>query len=364
MAVVAVQPDDQLLTSGRRQSFSSRWIERLPELGHQVRVVDLFQPEPLEQLVDCDGLMWWFAHMPFPRNFGRRFMMALNHARNFSTFPNTPTCWHFDDKVAQYYLLKAAGLPMPATWVFWRREDAKAFCRTASYPLVLKLAGGIISENVRLLRSRRQAEHWIGEMFGPGATSLKWPSFQDATAVAGTVASTLHRAFTGQALPSRRSELQRGYFLLQEFVEGNDHDTRAVAIGNRAWVYRRLNRPKDFRASGSGLRDPERSRIDLEMVRLAFVVARALGTQSIAVDGIYRGSERVLTEVSYYYEGWILFEECQGHWVLHGTPETGRLEWVDEQLRPEDAILDEFLASLSAPSAVSGLVPQSSPSAG
>jgi hypothetical protein len=134
--------------------------------------------------------------------------------------------------------------------------------------------------------------------------------------------------------------------MVQEFLERNEYDTRAVAIGNRGWVYRRLNRPDDFRASGSGLRDPDRTKIDLEMIRLAFVVSRALGTQSVAVDGIYRGGERVLTEISYYYEGWILFEECQGHWVLHGDPETGELEWRDEQLRPEDAILDDFLATL------------------
>jgi hypothetical protein len=352
MAIIAVQPDDQLLTSGRTQSFSKRWIARLPELGHQVKVVDLFQPDPLEQLAGCDGLMWWFAHMPFPRNYGKRVMAALNHGRGFPTFPSYRTSWHFDDKVAQHYLMRAAGLPMPDTWVFWRREDAKAFCRTARFPLVLKLAGGIISENVRLLRSRRQANHWIAELFGPGVTSLQWPSFKDLRSTAATVLSTFHRALTAQPLPSRRTELQRGYFLVQEFLERNDHDTRAVAIGNRAWVYRRLNRPDDFRASGSGLRDPERSRIDLDMVRLAFTVAKSLGTQSVAVDGMYRGSERVLTEISYYYEGWILFEECQGHWVLHGTPETGRLEWVNQQLRPEDAILEDFLATLSRPGVI------------
>jgi hypothetical protein len=359
MAIVAVQPDDQQLSSGRRQSFSQRWIERIPQLGHEVRVVDLLQPDPLPQLAGCDGLMWWFAHLPFPRNFGKRIMMALNHGRHFPTFPDDRTVWHFDDKVAQNYLLRAAGLPMPQTWIFWRRQDARAFCENARYPLVLKLAGGIISENVRLLRSPRQAKHWISELFGPGVTSLQWPSFKDLRSTAATALTTFYRALSSQPLPSRRSELQRGYFMVQEFLENNDHDTRAVAIGNRAWVYRRLNRPADFRASGSGVRDPDRSRIDLEMVRLAFTVAQSLGTQSVAVDGMYRGSERVLTEISYYYEGWILFEECQGHWMLHGSPETGRLEWVNQQLRPEDAILDDFLASLTSSRTVDGSIGQS-----
>jgi len=111
MALVAVQSDYQLLTSGRYQSFSQRWIERLPALGHEAREVDLFLPDPLDQLAGCDGLMWWFAHRPFPRNFATRLVAALHHAQRFPTFPNHRTCWHFDDKVAQHYLLRAARLP-------------------------------------------------------------------------------------------------------------------------------------------------------------------------------------------------------------------------------------------------------------
>jgi hypothetical protein len=344
MAIIAVQPDHQLLTSGRYQSFSERWIGRIPAMGHQVRVVDLVRSDPLEQLAGSNALMWWFAHLPFPRNFAKRLMAALNHGRSLPTFPDFRTCWHFDDKVAEYYLLRAAGLPMPRTWIFWRQEDAREFCRSARFPLVLKLAGGITSTNVLLLSSPKDAERWIRRLFGPGATSLQQPSFRHPRSLVAGLASSMNMVPSGGS----RGDVQRGYFLVQEFLEGNDYDTRAVAIGNRAYAYRRFNRPADFRASGSGLRDPDRTKIDLDMVRLAFVVARALGTQSIGVDGIYRGSERVLTEVSYYYEGWILFEECQGHWVLHGSPESGELEWKNEQLRPEDAILDDFVAALSA----------------
>jgi len=349
MALVAVQSDHQLLTSGRYQSFSKRWLERLPASGHEARVVDLLLPDPLEQLTGCDGLMWWFAHRPFPRNFGTRLVAALNHARRFPTFPNYRTCWHFDDKVAQHYLLQAAGLPMPRTWVFWRLEDARNFCRSARFPLVLKLAGGIISENVRLLRNPGDAEYWIKRLFGSGVTSLDRPSLRRPRGLLGRALTAAEAITGGHRRRSRRGDVQRGYFLVQEFLEGNDYDTRVVAIGNRVYAFRRFNRPDDFRASGSGLRDPDPSKIDLELVRMAFVVARSLGTQSIAIDGIYRGKERVLTEISYYYEGWILHEECPGHWLLNGTPEQGSLEWVEGPRRPEDCILDDFLEALADP---------------
>jgi hypothetical protein len=345
VSLIAVQPDSQLLTSGRTQSFSERWAERLPALGHEVKQVDLFRADYLEQLGGCDGLMWWFAHLPFPRNFAKRLVAALEYGGQLPTFPNNATCWHFDDKVAQSYLLRAAGLPIPRTWIFWRREDALEFCRQARFPLVLKLAGGITSENVRLLRNVPEANRWIERLFGTGVTALNWPTFRTRAAMLAKVVSVGKVLASGRR-PVRKNEVQRGYFMVQEFLPGNEYDTRAVAIGNRGFAYRRFNRPDDFRASGSGLRDPDPTQIDLEMVRLAFKVAQSLGTQSIAVDGIYDKSERVLTEISYYYEGWILHEECPGHWVLHGTPEKGSLEWVAGASRPEDAILDDFLASL------------------
>jgi len=215
--------------------------------------------------------------------------------------------------------------------------------------MVLKLAGGIISENVRLLRNRDDAEYWIKRLFGSGVTSLDRPSLRRPRALLRRALTAAEAITGGHRRRSRRGDVQRGYFLVQEFLEGNDYDTRAVAIGNRAYAYRRFNRPDDFRASGSGLRDPDPSQIDLELVRMAFVVARSLGTQSIAIDGIYRGEERVLTEISYYYEGWILHEECPGHWLLNGTPEQGSLEWVEGSLRPEDGILDDFLEGLADP---------------
>jgi hypothetical protein len=109
-----------------------------------------------------------------------------------------------------------------------------------------------------------------------------------------------------------RTEPQKGCILLQEFVPDNDFDTRITVIGNLAFAFRRLNRPNDFRASGSGLRDDNPAKIDLDSVRLACQVAERLETQSLAVDVLYRGGERVLTEISYYYEPWVV-QACPGH---------------------------------------------------
>lgn len=341
MLTLAIQPDHQLLTSGQSQSFSTRWVERAALAGIAAKLVDVYDGDLIAQVRGCDAFLWWFAHLPERRNVGKRVVLAIAHGMRIATFPDFRTIWHFDDKVAQKYLLDAAGIAMPRTWVFWTPERARAFCRAATYPMVIKLAGGIVSENVRRVADVAEAEYWIHRMFTAGVTSFDgWPR-PARPRRAWTRLETATRVLRGNnPFPtSRRTELQRGYVLFQEFVPGNDFDTRVTVIGDRAFAYRRINRPDDFRASGSGLRDTDSAKIDAAAVSLAFATARALGTQSLAVDVLGTPDGRhVLTEISYYYEGWIV-AGCPGHWRSDGS-------WHAGPLAPEDAIFDDFVAGL------------------
>lgn len=341
MLTLAIQPDEQLLMSGRMQSFSARWIDRAHDAGVTVRVANVYDCDPLKEIRGSDGFLWWFAHLPERRQSARRIVQAVAHGLGVPTFPNWQTIWHFDDKVAQRYLLDAAGIRMPETHVFWDEGPARRFIRGARFPLVLKLAGGIVSENVRRVDSREEAEYWVARLFGSGLTSLDgWPR-PSRRARAWTRIDRSVGALTGRAAPvSRRTELQRGYVLFQEFIEGNAFDTRVTIIGDRAFAFRRLNRPGDFRASGSGRIDWDPAGIDTEALAFAFAAARRLRTQSLAVDVLRRrDGALVMTEISYYYEGWAV-AACPGHW----SPD---LTWHDGSVLPEDAIFDDFVAEAS-----------------
>jgi len=345
---IAIHPDRVRQKNGEMQSFSERWTELAKEAGIEVRRVDAFAPDFLDQLEGCDGFMWRFGFVPPERVLAKRLLPAIEHALGIPVFPSWKTAWHFEDKVAQHYLLEAAGIPMPRTWVFWKQATALEFCREATYPLVMKLSTGFQSANVRLLRSPKEAAYWIGQLFGTGVTSLAAPPASRAARALrrGREAARVLRGKSPRPL-DRRSELQRGYFYVQEFLEGNDFDTRVTVVGDRAFGYRRMNRPNDFRASGSGRPDWDCSQIDPQFVRLAFRVARQLQTQSVAIDGMRRGEAHVLGEISYTYVSWMV-RECPGHWVLRGDPDAGELEWVEGHLRPDDAIFQDFVAQLDA----------------
>jgi hypothetical protein len=346
---IAIQPDRVRHKNGELQSFSTRWAELATEMGINVRMVDAFAMDLFDHLADCHGFMWRFDYSPMPRLFAKRLLLAIEHGLGIPVFPSCNTVWHFEDKVSQHYLLQSAGVPSPRTWVFWQREPALEFCRQVSYPLVMKLSYGYQSFNVHLLRSAEEAEYWIEQMFGPGVTSIIPPG-RSGFRRALRRARAAVRQLSGDPLHLGldECELQHGYFYVQEFLPGNDFDTRVTIIGDRAFAFRRFNRPNDFRASGSGRIDWDPSQVDLESVRLAYRVALKLQTQSLGVDVLRKGKERVLNEISYTYASWAV-RECPGHWVLRGESASGELNWVEGKMSPEDAIFQDFVAQVKQP---------------
>lgn len=344
---VAIQPDQLTQKNGEEQSFSSRWAERAVETGVNVRTVNVYAQDFFERLAGCDGFMWRFGYSPNPRLFAKKLLAAIEHGLGIAVFPSFETAWHFEDKIAQSYLLRAAGLPTPATWVFWDRMAALDFCRSTTYPLVLKLSFGYQSGNVCLLNSFDDAAYWIGRLFGAGVTGLRprAPGWRHALQRARGTLRHLRGAPPYEDLDC--CELQHGYFYVQEFLPGNAYDIRVTVIGSRAFAFRRFNRPGDFRASGSGRIDWDPQHIDEESIRLAFRVARHLRTQSLGVDLLQHGGQKVLTEISYTYASWAV-RDCPGHWVMQGDDAAGPLSWIQGRMQPEDAIFDDFVARLQS----------------
>lgn len=325
---IAVHPDRVRLRDGSEQSFSDRWIPSLRNAGHEVVEVNWRAPGMIDVLRTCDGFLWWVPPIARVREYARRLSFTLAQTMpDLRVFPDWRSAWHFDDKIAQAMLLDAARLPMPRTHVFWRIEDAMMFIDGAEFPLVLKLASGYRSNNVRLLRTRGEARRWIHRLFRNGVNDLSSPL------------RVWKRRLFRQA---SHEPAEQGRVLLQEFVANNAFDTRVTVIGNRVFAFRRANRPNDFRASGSGVLLANPDEIDRDALRLAIHTARTLNMPSIAVDILRRDDEPVLIEVSYYYES-TGPRACPGHWIERDGE---IVEWVNGMMCAEDALLEMFLARL------------------
>jgi len=344
---IAIQPDEMVHPTGQHQSFSERWIDLACMRDVEVTAVDVFSPDAIAEISVCDAFMWRYPSSAGVRNYGMRLMYAIEIGLGIPCFPDLNSLWYYENKPAQCYFFEAAEVPSPDTHIFWTREDAERFCETATFPFVLKLAGGHQSLNVRLVHNQREAKFYLDELFNEGVISLGY--------LPGSGIRLLVRHLRGAVNVIEghcphgsyaEAELQYGYFYIQEFLPGNKFEISVIIIGNRAFVVRRFAHPGDFRTRGStGRMDWDWQAIDENAIRLAYHTAIKLRTLTIAVDILYRGPEPLIVELTLNYASWVV-EACPGHWVLDGDPKSGKLTWVDGAMRAEDAIFDDFVGAL------------------
>ncbi len=289
--IVAIQPDDYTAPGKPPQSdaASPRWARFLQDAGCDVRWVDVRRADILDQLKGCQGFMWRWSHSRGMGRIARRLLPVVERELNLAVYPDQNTCWHYDDKIAQSYLLEAAGLPTPKTWIWFDEPLALEWAERAVYPVVLKLASGAGSTNVRLMPDAREAQEWIRLLFSRRVTSLDGRQTTEsglqrrARAAARILLRGTYPVFVDNGM-----EPQSGYVLFQEFLPDNRYDTRVTLIGRRAFAFRRFNRDHDFRASGSGKIDWNPLEIDEGFIRCGFKITSRLDLQSCAIDGLYR----------------------------------------------------------------------------
>ena len=131
----------------RLGSFSDKWIEYCDQYNIQYKLVNCYSSNIVEHLKDCTGLMWHWSHYDYKAsNFARQLTYSIELSGK-KVFPDSRTCWHFDDKVGQKYLLEAIGAPLVKSYVYYGKNEATAWARNTIYPKIFKQRGGAGSLN-------------------------------------------------------------------------------------------------------------------------------------------------------------------------------------------------------------------------
>ncbi len=229
-----------------------------------------------ERVVDMDLFIFWWRHDNGDARLASALIPILQRAMNLKCLPDMSTCWSYDDKIRQYFLLRQHGFPAVESWVFYDKLKALDWLETASLPVVFKLSGGAGSENVSLVKTRSRGRQIIERMFGSGIQSTRipwgntrWIDFKLSRELRHWLAERV-RKFRGIPLPAL--EIHKNYVYFQRFLPDNTYDTRVTVIGKRAFAFRRYTRDGDFRSSGSGKLDYDTKGIDLDLLVLAFEI--------------------------------------------------------------------------------------------
>jgi len=337
----------QLAIHHRSRSWSDRWIEYCNRYAIPYKLVNCHDSDIIRQLTTCDGLLWHWSH-----GDPREQLMACHVIRAAETmgvkvFPSVSSCWHFDDKIAQKYLLEAIGAPLVPTYVFYDLKEALSWIDRVSFPKVFKLRRGAGSSNVKLAHSATEAcalaERAFSSGFSPishyGQDALKRYRVAKRRGDLLNVVKRLPQVLATIKGNRKMMGREKGYIYFQDFIPGNDFDTRVTVIGDRAFAFTRNVRPGDFRASGSGDVVYDTDRINKKCVEIAFDVTRRVGSQSMAFDFVL-GEQRqpLILEVSYGYISEAV-HSCPGFW-------DSRLNWYGGHVWPQDAILIDLLHDL------------------
>jgi glutathione synthase/RimK-type ligase-like ATP-grasp enzyme len=305
---------------GKFCRFLERYEEILDANGIEHVRLDCSDIDFWEKVAHLDLFIFRWQQIDDDHQLAKTILPVIGNHIGVKTFPDDATCWHYDDKIRQYYLLHHYGFPIARSWVFWNKRAALEWVQRASFPLVFKLKGGAGSNNVVMLNNRGQARRLVRRMFGRGIRSGKIPSMSNVRWKDFNLRKTAHR-WGGNVLRLLRGEdaspdwgVHKNYAFFQEFLPNNAYDTRVTVIGRRAFAFRRLNRRNDFRSSGSGRIEYDQSKIDLRFVREALRVSLAMSFQSMAYDFLYDNSGNpVFCEISYTYLDEAVFR-CPGYW--------------------------------------------------
>ena len=327
-------------------SFSDYWVEYCEKNKVPYKLVDCYRSDIVQQLGECSALMWhWHHHDARAILFAKQLIYSVETMGKL-VFPSVKTCWHFDDKVAQKYLLEAIGAPLVPSHVFYDRHEALDWIEGSNFPKVFKLRGGAGAQNVSLVKDRATAKGVVRKAFSMGFRTQNivsvaadrirvdksfWPLLKLVLKAPDKLVSLVKN----EILRSR----EKGYVYFQDFIPNNDHDVRVIVIGDKAFAIKRMCRDGDFRASGSGRIIYEHTSIDERCVKLSFEVAECLDSQSTAFDFVFdlQGNP-LIVEISYCFTV-DAYKSCQGYWAKN-------LNWIEEDVEPRKFMIEDVLTKM------------------
>jgi glutathione synthase/RimK-type ligase-like ATP-grasp enzyme len=226
--------------------------------GLEYHFIDMSRSDWLEKVSLVDILVWRPLADPAQLEEAKNNLYAVGKYLGKMTLPRFEDLWLYEEKINQYYALKALGLPVADTFISNNYREVMEYLKTADYPLVWKINTGSSGMGVWLVKDRKQGVRQARRVFRRGLPTY-W-----------------------------RYAVQKDYVYLQQFIKGCDADLRVIAAGDSYFGFYRRTPVGDFRASGAELM--EKKALPEDALKLAREVQLKLETPYIAIDMLKGGS--------------------------------------------------------------------------
>lgn len=326
----------------RENSFSSHWIKYCKKNKIDYKLVNCYDKDIIKKLKKCDALMWHHLHTSYKDVLAaKNILFALEHA-GIKVFPDFNTNWHFDDKIAQMYLLQGINASLVPSYVFYDKTSALQWTENSNFPKVFKLKGGASSRNVKLVKTKKDAKKLIKKSFKKGFSQFnryeylkeRFRNYKLGKDSILGVLKGLGRIFIPTVF-AKMVGREKGYAYFQDFIANNNADYRVIVINKKAIAIKRMVRENDFRASGSGKFYYEKKHFKDDIIKLAFNITKEIKSQSCAFDFVYDCNNKpLIVEISYGFAS-SGYDKCPGYWdenlVFH-EKNVNPFDWMVEGL--------------------------------
>jgi len=324
--------------------WDKAWINYCKNNNIDFEIIDCFRSDIIDKLKEFDVLLWNFQNYVLQEMLFARSILNVAKSMGLRVFPDFNTSWHYDDKVAEMYLLQSIDAPIPKSWIFGLKDDCNNWIdNNAKFPLIAKLRCGAGSHNVKMISYRTEARTYVSKMFSRGFKSFPNVFFKASSNIKSSknLKSILKKIkripeFISTLSRAKRFGREKDYVYFQEFIPNNGYDLKIVVIKDKVSFFVRDIRKGDFRASGGGSFYYDKSLVPDNVLKSAFEISDKLNFQCMGYDFVVdkKTNEGKIVEISYGFSH-IALLEANGYWNRD-------LIWHDEALNAPDEIINNL----------------------
>lgn len=275
-------------------NIQSDWSERFEEIlkvkQFNYGIVYMDRSDWIDEIKKYDVLIWKPKFMgPDSSTHFREKIYFIQNILNKRIYPNYETTWHFDSKIAQDYIFSIQNIKTPKTFISFDYNEIFDELKSTDYPVIMKKSNGAGSTGVKMVNNERELKKIV------------------------------NRNFIGKKILNKVFNCEYDkfpYLYIQQFLKGNTGDLRITVIGDKYVTgFWRLNRPNDFRASGSGNIDYEKP-LPKNIIEYCVNISKKNNFDSMAYDILFNGDEFVIVEMSYGYVDKAVFDS-KGYYTIN-----------------------------------------------
>jgi len=291
-------------------NWSLAWEKYCKDNNIEYNIVNPYKMGVINQLMNFDIILWHYSNYSFTDMLMAKNILNTLEDQGKKVFPSFKDAWHFDDKLAETYLLESINAPIPQSFYYYNLDDLKQAInnKEISFPIIAKLRNGSGSHNVKKLDTVDELINYGKKMFTSGLSSAPSLMYKASSNIKSSknLKTFINRAkripeFLRSLANAKKFNIERGYVYLQEFVPNDGYDLKIVVIGDKLSYIGRNIRQGEFRASGGGDLFYDKDKVTKNVIDSAFATSDKLGFNCMGYDYVVdsKTGEGKIIEISY-----------------------------------------------------------------